>query len=138
MIYLMNSYIRDPIENCKGVDFVMQESESTLKVYSDVEDWLKECLDVGTNCKLYEDANAIAGDLTHVGYPSTYVDHNNYGWYVEILNRNVKGKKTLEGNSWIFDCESWEGAYSAKNVSQIELRSSFVSCLSRPVHFSFN
>ena len=112
----LHSFIREPIENCIDVDFVLQEGDK-ISVYSDVEEWLKVCLEIGTDCELHIDTSGSAGNLTNAGLPATKVGNEGYGWHFEISNQKRNTEDTLVGNPWLYDCETWEGAYGAKNVS---------------------
>ena len=114
-------YIREPIENCIEVDFVVQTETSidSIRVFSDVREWMDDCISIGTDCTLREDLSK--GVLTNNGAPSTSSHFFNYGglgWYLYIQDSLKNGKHTLEEGDICYDCQTWDDVYAAKNVSK--------------------
>jgi len=121
-------YIREPT-TCIEVDFVMQTSsneyeyeaadnagvDSSLRIFSDVAEWMQTCIDVGTDCTYYDGGG---GSMLYNGYPNTNPIFDDYGWNLGLFNRVTKGQDTVTPKADIFyDCLSWEGVYGAKNFT---------------------
>ena len=89
--------------------------------YDDVAEWHDNCIAWGNDChRVPAFAASMDGNLTYVGMPwaaPTYWDGT--GPVLNLLNRYIDGKKTIEGNNHViyYMCDDWDGAYASKNVS---------------------
>lgn len=112
-------YIRDPIENCMEVDFVVQ-TDTKLEVFSDVQEWHKICVEYGTGClKQPTPSGKEPGVFTNIGAPGSSVYYDStIGWYLQVYNEKKNRENTFTGWPLEFHCDVWDLAYSAQNVSK--------------------
>lgn len=111
-------YASKAIETCAEVDLVMV-SETTTYVYGDVADWADACIGTGANCRKDDRHVEDHGTLLYTGVPHAipyYIDDDAYEWYFMLSNLRKDGTDTVEGSIY-YNCDTWENAYGAQNVS---------------------
>ena len=111
-------YASRAVETCAEVDLVMVNETSTY-VYGDVADWADACIGSGTNC--WKDARHAKdhGTFLYMGVPQAlpyYIDNDSYEWYFMLSNMKKDGADTVHGSIY-YNCDTWENAYGASNVS---------------------
>ena len=123
-------YAKTTEETCNGVEFIMINQTSTY-VYQDVAVWHDDCIGSGNDCRRIPGyAESKDGNFTYVGKPhATPGWDESDGWEFTLLNRQIDGQHTLEGNNKniYYDCETWIGSYRSRNVSVFFLLVFFLS-----------
>ena len=111
-------YATRAAETCAEVDLVMV-NETSRYVYGDVADWADACLASGTNCRKDARHSEDHGTLLYNGLPQAipfYVDNDRYEWYFMLSNLRRNGTDTVDGAIY-YNCDTWENAFGAQNVS---------------------
>jgi hypothetical protein len=102
-------------ETCAEVDLVLINETSTY-YYDNVADWTDACLASGVKCTKDPMYDRFQGELTFEGAPFPYPVTVSGDWMFLMGNRISNQKNTLDGYLY-YSCDSWEGAFGAKNVS---------------------